>query len=249
MRIWILPLLMLHLLCSFARLSHAQSGVIAIDPAQDRIDITTGFHGATLSVYGVTKSEGDVAITLSGPERSAVVRRKSRILGAWINASAVEFRRVPVFYDYALSAPGLEDVIRGLTAREGISLDSLNFSPETQEDPQTINRFREALIRNKQAQGLFPLKPEPVVFPAERFFKASFFLPSNVPMGEYVLSAYLIREGTLAGMATSTLQVAQEGFSARIYRFAYSRPAVYGILASALAFLIGWGATVVLRRD
>src|SRR5690606_21979933 len=84
----------------------AQSArLLTVDLAQKRIDITTGFHGADLAIYGVKKAPGEIAVVIRGPSQSMVVRGKSRVLGVWMNSRSLEFTNVPVYYDLALSVP------------------------------------------------------------------------------------------------------------------------------------------------
>jgi uncharacterized protein (TIGR02186 family) len=228
--------------------SDENKSAITINLANDHVDITTGFDGADVVVYGVTATEGDIALLVTGPRRNMVVRRKEPVMGAWINTEWEEFSQVPSFYDYALSRFAMEQDDAALLQKNGIGLDGLNFVPQDG-DAGDVMRSREALIRNKQAQGLFPLKARGMQFVREDFFKAEFFLPSNVPTGDYTVSAYLFKRGKLYAQDHATFRVAQVGFSARIYSFAYRDSLSYGLVAVLMALFAGWAAFTFLRRD
>lgn len=223
--------------------------LLTVDLAQKRIDITTGFHGAELSVYGVKKDKGDIAITVVGPSQSMVVRRKSRVLGVWMNSSTFQFDNVPVYYDLALSRP--ENLIAPYETRHhnDIGIDSLSLEPRDDRDEAVTDTFREALVRNRQGQKLFPAEPEKVAFLEEDFFHTSFYLPANVPTGVYTVHAYLIRDGEVIDAVSTELKVAQTGVSANIYLFAVNDGLAYGLVSVLLALLFGWGAQMILRRD
>lgn len=212
---------------------------LEIDLAENRVDITTGFDGAEIILYGVTRRDGDVAVVIRGPERTMVVRRKDKILGAWMNMESLEFRRVPAFYDYALSGPEFKEA----------GIDALDFYPEDNEEPEVIARFKEALVRNKQSQGLFPLKPAQIEYVGDNFFKVRFVLPSYVATGIYSVTAYLSREGRPPEVRSTEFRVGQVGTSARIYSFAQDYGLAYGLLSVALAFMTGAGAYFFMRRD
>ncbi len=80
----------------------AQSELLTVDLAQDHVDITTGFNGAQLSLFGVQEQEGDIAIVITGPKRDVVVRKKKRVLGIWTNMQGLKFKDIPGFYGYAI---------------------------------------------------------------------------------------------------------------------------------------------------
>ena len=92
------------MLDAFFKLAYAKD-YLSVDLAHNAIVITTGFDGDELIVYGASKVPGHVAVVVSGPEKTMVVRHKQQVLGAWINTDSLEFRRVPSFYSYALSGP------------------------------------------------------------------------------------------------------------------------------------------------
>ena len=52
---------------------------LTIDLAEKSVNITTGFTGASLSLFGVKEQTGDIAIVIQGPERRMVVRRKDQV--------------------------------------------------------------------------------------------------------------------------------------------------------------------------
>ncbi len=228
----------------------AQEGeIIKLDVANEQIDITTGFNGATLTVYGVTREQGDIAVLVTGPSRSMVVRQKSDVMGAWVNRTWMEFNQVPAFYDYALSRYAMEQEDAPVLHENGIGLNGLNFGASELEVPEKTAQFREALIRNKQTQGLFPLKAGGMTFVRQDFFKVTFDLPSNVPTGEYTVQTFLFKNGKVRAEDRTRFRVAQVGFSARIYSFAYRDSLAYGLVAAAIAFFAGWAAFTFLRRD
>lgn len=221
---------------------------VSVDLAQDHVDITTGFNGGQLILFGVKDKPGDLAVVIRGPLRDIVVRRKERVAGMWMNGAAMDFENVPVYYDYALSRG--EKAMRAdhdLSA-EGIGLDALYFQPEDEKNREKIHNFQEALIRIKQSQGLYPLAAKPVKFIKSNFFRVSFYLPSNVPIGTYEVESFLIQNGEVAERHVTQVRVGQVGTGAKVYGFAHEHGLSYGLLCVAIALLAGWTATL-LRRE
>ena len=223
--------------------------LLTIDTAERKINITTGFDGAEISVYGVTDMPGDIAVVVKGPEKTMIVRHKQPVFGTWINIGSVEFRRVPGFYDYALSRFEKDLNQEGLLDFHKIGFSGLDFYPENERKPEVAQRYRDALLRNKQTEGLFPLDAKTIEFLNDHFFRANFILPANVPSGIYTIEVYFMKEGKLLEMDSKELRVGQVGFNARIYSFAHDKGLFYGLLAVFIAVFAGVSGYSLLRRD
>lgn len=234
----------------FTPMAMAQpSANLNIDLSERSIDITTGFNGAKIVVYGTRRGEGDIAMIIRGPEQSIVVRRKSRVLGVWMNSQSMKFDDVPGYYALALSRPA--DAIAPLSVlrRYNIGLDALEFETNDSNDAEKIDTFREALIRTQQMKGQFPMEPGAVNFVDKDFFKVIFKLPANVPAGIYRVDTFVIRDGVVTDTRSAELKVAQNGFSAEIFLFAHNQSFAYAVIAILMALFFGWGAHTLLKRD
>lgn len=229
--------------------SQQQGPALAIGLADSRVAITTGFNGARLTLFGVKNEPGELAVVVRGPERDMVVRHKDKVMGVWMNRESVRFRGVPSYYDFAVGGSENDLAPADVRRQLGIGLDGLSIAPVGRGEAETAGRFREALIRNKQAQGLFPLSPENITFLSGDFFRASFDMPSAVPMGEYDVQAFLFRDGRLVARRDTTLRVTQVGIGARLFLFAYNQGLAYGLCAVLFALGAGWAAWVFMRRE
>jgi uncharacterized protein (TIGR02186 family) len=228
----------------------AQEKALQLDLANKQVDITTGFDGSSIVLFGTT-SPGvgqSLFVTLKGPERTVIVRRKERtISGAWANRDNIEFRRVPSYYDYAVT--GNMTATESLLRENQIGVDNLDFYAENDNEEDEAGLFRDALIRTMQQKGFFPIKAGSLQFIGENFFKVIFELPPGVPTGIYTAEAVLIRDGVVLSKESRNLQVGQVGFNARVYLFAQDNSLLYGIMAVLLAAISGWSAFTFLRRD
>ena len=240
-----LCLLLVLLALAAQREALAGEGLV-IDPAQTHVDITTNFAGAQVVLYGLKPGAGPVAVVISGPRHPVTVRRKEPLLGAWLNRSAVTFEDVPTFYDYAVS-PGLsaQDL-----AGAGIGVTALplrvSYKNVGQED---VAAFRQALIERAQQRGLYPAEARAIVPLTDRFFKAVFDLPPNVPVGDYHLEAHYYDYGEVAEKKVAALRVAQVGMSARIHAFAVKDSLLYGIFCVTLGLFAGWISNRIRSRN
>lgn len=234
----------------FAVPAFAQEDVMSIDLAEDHVDITTGFNGAHLVLFGVKDKPGDIAVVIRGPLVDTVVRRKERVSGMWLNRASMKFEDVPVYYDYALSRDEKTLQARGDLKALGIGLDGLHFAPEDDDEKQDkIQNFQEALVRNKQSLGLYPLKPKAIKFIKSNFFKTTFYLPANVPVGTYEIDSFLIDKGNVVEHNTTSLRVGQVGNGAAIYKFAHEHGLLYGLICVLIAVIAGWAVNLLRQRD
>jgi len=229
----------------------ARAEPLNVDVADDYVEITSGFTGTDLVVFGNKGQSGDVVVVLEGPERDSVVRRKERTFGAWINRASLRFENTPLYYDYALSADSETDFLSETIRKDRrLGLSSLMFTPEKKRyDAKTTKLFQEALIRNQQKNSLYPLKPQKVSFLGDDLFRADFHLPANVPSGEYKVRALLVHDGQIVYEQVEGFQVGLTGFSAGIYKFAMDYSFLYGLLCVGIACIAGWLSNTFVQRN
>lgn len=223
---------------------------LVADLSHHLIAITTAFVGTQVVAFGVTEGRGDVIVTVQGPREDLVVRRKARVAGVWVNREGIAFRRVPAYYAVASTGP-LEQIARpDVLAQLEIGTEYLDLEPIDAGDftISEIASFRDALIRQKQDQGLYSRRPAPINFVGESLFRTNLVFPANVPPGIYQVQVFELQDGFAADAQRSTLVVSKVGLEADIYDFAQQRAALYGLTAIALAILAGWLAGVIFRR-
>jgi uncharacterized protein (TIGR02186 family) len=221
--------------------------------SDDAVEITSNFTGERIVVFGAIRggpeanTDYEVAVVVQGPGQDVVVRKKERIFGIWANRTSREFTDVPSYYVMHLS----ENFSAALTPADlvqyRLGVPSLPFVQEANQDT-TAQRLAAALVGLKNARGLYAERKREVHFLAPNVFRTTFFLPSDIPTGEYRVSVYLFRgEAFLAG-ETQTLSIAKGGFSQQIARAALDFPLSYGLVCVALALFTGWFAGVIFRR-
>ncbi|MCW5774430.1 MAG: TIGR02186 family protein [Rhodospirillaceae bacterium] len=226
----------------------ARAQQIVADLSRHLVAITTGFAGAEVLLFGAVDGEGDVIVTVRGPETDTVVRRKSQVNGMWINTDSVTFVAVPGYYAVASTKP-VEDIVTNAVAeREQIGAHRLRLAAEAGTAPEAAELFRRALIRRMERAGLFQPRTGTIRFLGQRLFRADIVFPANVPTGRYTVNVYLVRGGQVVSAATTPLLVSKIGMSAEIFDFAQQRGLVYGIIAVAFAGMAGWAASRVFQR-
>lgn len=223
--------------------------------SQSDVAITASFDGSDILVFGAVRREApvpegaplEVVITVQGPSRPVVVRRKSRVLGIWVNTEAVEVDLAPSFYAIATTGPidevltATEDLRHKVTIPQAIR--SVG-APMTIADSQS---FTEALIRIRERSGDYRLIEREVGLEVETLFRADFELPANLTEGSYRTRIFLTREGRVVDLLETSIEVRKVGLERWLYNLAQRQPLVYGLLAVVLAVVAGWGASAIFR--
>ena len=223
---------------------------LVVDLSRSVVEITAGFVGSELLLFGATDGEGDLVVIVRGPLRDEIVRRKERVAGIWVNRDELLFTGVPAFYAVASNRPMEEFLPEAVAAKNWIGLENLLLLPHWKQPyAENYDSFRAALIRNKQRQGLYSLQPGNVIFLSSRLFRTRISFPSTVSVGEYGIDVYLVRDGKIVTVDTTLLNVRKVGFEAGVFDFAHRHSLAYGVLAILIAAMAGWLASVMFRKS
>lgn len=232
---------------------------IQIGLSTDRVTITSDFSGADLTIFGaldnadpMTARQGryDVIVVLEGPARPVVVRKKTRVLGMWINTQSETFVNVPMSYSVATTR-ARQDITNTANYKQlALGAENVNITPyDRNGDPVTLEEFSNALRERKKASGLFSERIGGVQFLSQNLFRATLHLAPNVPVGTHRARAFLFKNGVFIKENSAQLAILKAGFEQRVYRAAQKHGFLYGIAAVLLAFVTGWLGRIIFRRD
>jgi uncharacterized protein (TIGR02186 family) len=219
--------------------------------SQDTVQITSNYTGTDIVVFGAienleTAGVNDVAVVVRGPPTDMTVREKQWVAGIWINRDQAKLFAMPSYY-YVASTRPVESIGPSFTLQSN-AIGLANVVPAkfvSHHDPEP---FRQALIRHKQADGLYGEVPGGVEFLNQALFRVRLPVPATVPKGQYKVDVYLFRDGNLISAQSTPLYVNQAGLEKRLYDFAHDSPLRYGVTAVLMALLLGWLSSAVFRR-
>ena len=242
------------LLVALAQPLRAEEAVVA-GLSQNRVAITANFDGSEILIFGAVKRDApppgtgalQVVITVAGPSKPIMVRRKAKRFGIWVNTDAVEVDAAPSFYAVASSGP-LNEVLKNIDdLRYKISIPRAIRSVGA---PMTImdsRAFTEALIRIRTKMGLYQMSPGTVEVSEETLFNTSVALPANLTEGAYTARIFLTRSGDVVAAYETKIDVQKVGLERWLFNLAHELPLAYGILSLVIAIAAGWGASAVFR--
>lgn len=240
--------ILLFLLLLFPIAAKAQP--LVTDLSERELSITAGFSGGGLVLFGATQDpDAELIIKVQGPMGTEIVRRKEPVLGLWLNRGRMVFDNIPGYYDISASAP-LNQIMEAQDLRQnGFGLDSLSFTARNLANAGEQRRYSEALIQYKQVSGLFALNTHTITRISPNLFRTQIWLPANVPIGNYQVTTYLVKEGIIVDTDQQAFTVQQGGVSGFVTEAAQDYAFFYGLFAVLLAMLAGWLSNEMFRRE
>lgn len=244
----------LFMVLSVLALLPARSEEVIVGLSQNRVSLTVNYEGSEILIFGAVRREAplpddsalDIIVTIEGPPMPAVIWRKARRLGIWVNTESQEVRAAPSFYAVAGTAP-LSDILSldaDLTHR--ISTRLAIFEARGP-DPRDAAAFTDALIRIRQGEQLYQELDSTVALQRDTLFNTRVTLPKNIVEGTYTARIFLLRDGAVLDEAETFIDVQKAVLERWLYNMAYDRPALYGLMALGLAVFFGWGASALFR--
>jgi len=229
----------------------AGTPALAADISIGRVEISTGFTGASVMIFGATErpigpaSGEDVVIVAWGPPQPTVVRRKVNVLGFWVNGPSAVFPEVPGFYALAATRPVWEVLPEETRRAARLGLEALPLRVEGAQAPS----FRAALLELKQRDGRWQEYAAPIALAGGRLFSARVSFPDTVQTGDYRVEVLLVRERSIVARQELSLRVDRVGTAASIASVAQNAPLLYGVACVLLAALAGWLGSILFRRS
>ncbi len=241
-------------LCVLAALP-ARAEEILAGLSQKQLSLTVNFEGSEVLVFGAVRREAPlpeegelhVIVTIEGPPTPAVIWRKARRLGIWVNVESMRIRAAPSFYAVASTGP-LEQILSlDSDLRHRISTRLAIF--EAREDATVANpaAFSDALVRIRQNENLYQQLESSVTLERDTLFSTTISLPKNLVEGSYATRVFLVRDGAVIDRFDTEIDVQKAVLERWLYNMAYEQPFLYGLLALGLALFFGWGASAAFR--
>ena len=230
--------------------------ILVPDVSQRDIEIKFSFTGAELLLFGAIIYPGgrlptepaDIIVVLKGPSQSITMREKSKIAGIWVNADSIKFRSAPSFYAIASSKPLSKLVDERTAAIYELGLNNLQLSPSSLSATTETARFAKGLNDLNGRTGLYVQSPGAVEITDGVLYRARLPLSARVVTGTYTAETFLIQKGRVVAAAVREIEVRKSGFERYVGQVAGHNGIAYGLVAIAMALVMGWAAGAIARR-
>lgn len=223
--------------------------------SRNDVDITTSFDGSDIIIYGAVKRETpipykplDVIVTVEGPARAVTIRHKERRFGIWVNTGKVSVGSAPNFYVVATTRPLDQILTPAEDERFRISVPLAIRAYAGTSGVADVVPYTEALVRLREASGLYRLDEGAVKLAQDTLFRADVRLPANLIEGFYGTRIFLLRDGEIIDTFRAPIEVRKVGLERWLYRLARYQPFIYGFMSLAIAVFAGWAASALFRQ-
>lgn len=248
--------------CCFSGVARAERMVA--DLSNHSIEITSQFSGTELLIFGaierdIPQGDGghgvsvqgmdyDIVVVVKSELHDMIIRRKELAGPIWVNKGAQTGKDIPGYYALTSTRP-LGLILPEATLQEhqlGLSRLQVHFTADVSEQEQQA--YRDGLIRNMKAKKLYIQHEGMISVLDDILFRAVLTFPANMPVGNYKVDVYLVRDGEILLQEASPLEVGKTGLERVIFNFAHHSPALYGIMAILVALFAGWFSGFVSRK-
>ena len=239
------------LIILFLLAPHAYGTALIIDSSTSEVQVSSSFIGTDVMVFGTANDKDDIIVVITGPTETAIVRKKGRVSGIWINKEKLEFREIPGFYAIASTRPLSEITETDELKKQKIGIHNVITTASLSskdENIKTFKSFKDALVRGQKTKGLYLDAPLTIDVVSKRLFKTTFHFPNNMTTGIYTVKVFSFQKKRLVSMVSKTISVEKIGIGADVFKFAKEQSALYGLLAILIAVLSGWIASVIFRK-
>lgn len=244
------------LICLFTLLPGLlASEEVVLGLSSDKVAITTSFDGSEILIFGAVKREEPiptgaplgVVITVAGPSKPVVVRRKEKRFGIWVNIDTVEVDAAPSFYAVASSAP-LDEVLSDVEdLRSKISIDRAIRSVGAPSNIMDSASFTEAVIRIRKEADLYQLLEGQVAVDEQTLFRTAIKLPANLTEGDYATRIFLTRDREVISQYETKIDVRKVGLERWLFTMSRENALLYGLMSLTIAIVAGWGASAAFQ--
>tara|TARA_Y100001970_G_C14121939_1_gene796794 strand:+ start:328 stop:1029 length:702 start_codon:yes stop_codon:yes gene_type:complete len=227
--------------------SSVKAEKVYFDLSKNEVDIDTNFKGQELILFGLTEPNHDIVVVVRGPKKELTIRKKKRILGFWINTKSVTYIDIPKVY-FIASSSNIEKLLdENQRYLNQIGFSNIKFIPKKDKDIflDTLE-WNKSLIRIQKNNNLYKKFKLDII--DDKLFQTRLYFPTNIPMGKYIITTYMIKSGTIENSNKKTLLINKSGIGNQIFMFAQEKKLIYGIGTIIIALILGSGAAVVFRK-
>ena len=244
----------------FLFLSHmpALASQLISDLSTNEVAIEANFTGQNILLFGAIEKnrdvQQDIIVIIKGPPQAVTVRRKEKHYGIWLNGTQKNFAAVPSYYAIASTQPLSRITLSAELRRHSAGLGFLPVTYAEASDAPLVqttqhkSEYIDGLIRNKMAIGMYRENSQGVRLIDGKLFRAEIALPPGIPVGVYEARTLLFENGILTSQQRNKINVGIGGIEQLLHRWAFERPALYGVVGVLISIFCGWGTALAFRR-
>ncbi len=222
------------LLGNFSR-SLSFANTLYVDKNEIKIDAS--FKGDVINVYGIQEDGGNTIAVLKGKKATYFVQKKDKKMGIWLKGEKRIFKNIyryySIFSEVSLDVLNIPYLLKPFE----IGVENISLSNNSIKDIIEAFEYKDALFKKKILDGLFAENYNKQISTPERLIYAQFYIPQNIPEGDYVISVYTILDGEIQSISNIPIYIKQAGLLKFIKSTASENKTLY--FALSFGFSVG----------
>ena len=224
---------------------------VYFDLSDQEIEIQTNFKGKEVIIFGLSEPGFETIISIKGPEKDTIIRKKERIFMFWFNTKKIIYRNLPSIFFIASTAP-----IKSILNEDTIIKNSLYFNESminimkqrnfNFNKKNKIDNWNNNLIKIKKEENFY--KEYNIKIVENKLFQTRIFFPSNTIPGKYNVNIFQVKDKIIFSKKNKKIIIKKTGVGSKIFKFAHEHPVGYGIISILLALCAGLIAATAFRR-
>jgi len=238
----------------FVSVTIVQAEEIVLGMSKNEVAITATFDGSNILVFGAIKRDRPiqdtplhVIVSIVGPSKPVIVRRKEQRFGIWVNKDMVEIDAAPSFYAIATTGSFQQVLSETEDLRHKVSINRAIRSVGAPMNVSNKQSFSDALIRIRRNKGLYQSLERTVDLDQQTLFRTMIEMPANLTEGQYRTRIFLTRNGKVLNQFETSINVRKVGLERFLFNLSRDNPLVYGLMSIAIAIFAGWLASAFFQ--
>ena len=218
------------------------------------IPINLLYHGAQLSIKGVSDVNDDLIVRISTEPTEAHMKFKGKAAGLfWMKMGDISFEHVPAAY-LLFSSRNLENLLsKDERIKEGIGFEAIKDQAvmESSAEGMDPDRWIAEFIKFKKAEKLYLIEEGAVTRQhgaQGNEYQLEVKWPYQAAPGKYNIEVLAIRDGKVVDRAETSLTVERTGIVAKLSNLAFNHAAVYGIISIVVAMFAGFAVGALFKK-
>lgn len=242
--------LLLTLVLLMPAFAWAQNGDLVSELSRDHVDISARYTGDQITLFGAMSAPGQVVVKVRSPEQPVALERKGRVGPFWLGQGKHEIKHTPGLY-YLLSSAPIDGLLpAAVRGAHGLDLgDALKHMQTQPAAGAALQTLKEAVLRLKRARGYYLADSKAVEIVGGRLYSTTIRLPAQLPLGEYRVDIYLVRNGQVVATQQRMISVNEVRAEHWISGVASKHSWIFGVVFTLSMMLLGLFLGVVLGRS
>jgi uncharacterized protein (TIGR02186 family) len=222
----------------------AEAEALGIHMAPRELSFGEVFTHTSLSVFISAPRPGEMVLIFEGAPVNYAISRKERAGLFWLAGKRLVLHDVPSFYLMASSKPLSE-----ITDKENQALLRLPMGTVLPEMSETEDReFAEAFLRLKEKNRHYDVSKGSIEKLPHNSFRADFHIPSNVPVGNYKVRAWLFQDGKLVATGEQPYVIRKTGMNLALSDLVQRHQILSSLLTIGLMLAVGLMGSFLMPR-